>query len=145
RHRAGVVEVEVVWPDRGAHVVGRAVVYEIAGRGEDRRVRVHDVAALPVVGPRRGQELHGTHRTRRRWTVDAAEVALDEVDRCEVARVDSVPVLRLEVIGPQRAQRRGGGVRMREVHVDQVVLVDAGEDVQRVQSRDGVAHRSLYA
>jgi hypothetical protein len=34
---------------------------------------------------------------------------------------------------------------VREVDIDQVVLVDAGQDVQRVQRRDRVADRALHA
>src|SRR5712671_5707941 len=48
-HRVDVVVVEVVVPDRDAHVVWRSVMGEVPRRGKDRVVRVHDVAALAVV------------------------------------------------------------------------------------------------
>src|SRR5437879_6643304 len=53
-----VVEVQVVVEDRGAHVVRRAVMDQVAGGGHDRVVGIPHVAALTVVGPRSGQELH---------------------------------------------------------------------------------------
>src|SRR5450759_140921 len=59
-HRVDVVEVMVVLEDRVAHVDRRAVVREVAGRGEDGVVRVVDAPALPVLGPRAGEELHRT-------------------------------------------------------------------------------------
>src|SRR5450759_1688210 len=64
-HRVHVVVVEVVVPDRVAHVVRRAVVGEVAGRGEDGVVRVVDVPALAVLGPRAGKELHRALRAGR--------------------------------------------------------------------------------
>src|SRR5579864_8407687 len=95
-HGVDVVEVQVVVVDRVAHVVRRAVVGQVAGRGEDRVVRVHDVAALAELLPGGGLELHRAQRTRGRRAVDAAEVALDVVDRGQVAAVDPVGARGLE-------------------------------------------------
>src|SRR5712692_7508354 len=47
--RVDVVIVEVVVEDRLAHVAGRSPVDQVSGRGEDRVMGVHDVAALAVV------------------------------------------------------------------------------------------------
>src|SRR5207245_1994062 len=140
--RVDIVVVEVVVKDRLAHVAGRAVMDEVPGRREDGVVRVHDVAAVAPVRPRSGQELHRSHCVGRRWSVDAAEVALDEVDGGQVAGVDAVAPLGFVVEGAQRVNRRGVDVGMIEMHVDQVVLVDAGEYVKRVQSRDRVVEGS---
>src|SRR5450631_2842690 len=57
-HRVDVVVIVVVLEDRVAHVVRRAVVRQIASSREDGVVRVVDVSALPVFGPRAGEELH---------------------------------------------------------------------------------------
>src|SRR5207247_11372223 len=75
--RVDVVVVEVVVPDRRSHVIGGAVVDEVAGRGKDGGVGIHDVAAIAVVLPGGGQELHGAHGFRRGRPVDASAVALD--------------------------------------------------------------------
>src|SRR5260370_16216502 len=56
--RVDVVVVVVVVPDRVPHVVRSSVVHQQARRGEDRVVRVVDVAALAVLGPCACQELH---------------------------------------------------------------------------------------
>src|SRR5437879_13305387 len=70
-----VVEVQVVVEDRGAHVVRRAVVDQVAGCGTDRVVGVPHIASLPVVRPGPGQELHRSQPPRRRWAVVAPEAA----------------------------------------------------------------------
>src|SRR3984893_19163004 len=79
-HRVDVVEVVVVLEDRVAHVVWRAVADQVARGREYRVMRIVDVSALAVLGPRARQELHRTLRARGRIVLDTAEVALDEVD-----------------------------------------------------------------
>src|SRR5712691_8779316 len=49
--RVDVVVVEVVVKDGLAHVARGSPVNQVSGRGEDRVVGVHDVAALAVVRP----------------------------------------------------------------------------------------------
>src|ERR1700704_523959 len=79
-HRVDIVVIVVVLEDRVAHVVGRAVADEVTRGREDRVVRIVDVSAQPVLSPRAGQELHRTLCARRRDVLNAAEVALDEID-----------------------------------------------------------------
>src|SRR5712692_6557708 len=78
------------------------------------------------------------------YSAHAPEFALDEVDRGEVAGVDPVAVRRLEVEGAQRRQGRRVRVGKREVRIDQVVLVDPPEDVERVKAGDHVLDPALH-
>src|SRR5258708_25395731 len=88
--RVHIVVVVVVVKDGLADVAGRAIADEQTGGGKDRVVWVHDVAAVAVLPPGSGEELHRPLRTRGRRPVDPAEQALDVVDRREIAGVHAV-------------------------------------------------------
>src|SRR5260370_42254163 len=88
--RVRVVVVVVVVNDRIAHVGRGAVVEEEACGGQDRVVRVVDVAALAILPPGSRDELHRPLRAGGRRPVDPAEVALDVVDRSQVAPIHAV-------------------------------------------------------
>src|SRR5207253_576337 len=89
-YRAYVIGVVVVPVDGAVHVPGAAHGPQVAGGSLDRVPRAHDVAAVAVVGPGAGHELHGAHGAGAGGAVDAAEVALDEVDRGQEGPVDRV-------------------------------------------------------
>ncbi len=131
-------------PDRLAHVAGRAEVHKKSAGSEDRVVGIHDVAALAVQPPASGDELHWPQRSSCGRPVDPAEQALDEIDGCEIARMHARDPLGFVVKGLQRVHGCGIAVWMSEVHVDEVVLVDARERIKRVEGRDGVLEGSRH-
>src|SRR5829696_565092 len=97
RDRLYVENRGVVGAQRGSVAIRRAVGAQQAGGGEDRIVRVADVASVAVELPGGGDELHGALRAGDAVVDHAPELRLDQMDGGQIAGADPETALRLVV------------------------------------------------